>query len=102
MPLHLAANNNHLTVIEKLLAAGAAKDATNKVRGDGGGGGPGERRVATRISACHLCLRSCRKFRRSHLFTIQNNKFIIVLETCAGIVGVQSRSRTSCSRNVNT
>ena len=35
-PLHLAASEGHAAVLEQLLAAGANKEAKNKVRGDGG------------------------------------------------------------------
>ena len=32
-PLHIAANKSHVAVVEKLLAAGAATETTNNVRG---------------------------------------------------------------------
>ena len=51
-PLHFAAENGHVAVVEPLLAAEAAVDATDKVRG--GGGGVGEGWVAAHSSACTL------------------------------------------------
>ena len=49
MPLHRAAYGGHTAVVEQLLAAGAAVDAKDKVRG-----GAGEGWVAEHSSACPL------------------------------------------------
>ena len=60
--MYLAALFGHAAAVEKLLAAGAAKNAMNEVRGEEGygmrvGSGP----VATRTSSCHFCSRCCDK-----------------------------------------
>ena len=67
-PLHTAAKNGHAAVVEKLLTAEAAKEATNRVRGKGDTGTQSRRsRGAIRTSACHLCLRSGEKFQLTPL-----------------------------------